>query len=717
MGTKPKQNKALHLATVGIGLLLSNPAMADIEEDSLLLQLSGDEELISIATGTPRPVSKAPAVATVITATDIKASGAKTVQEVLERVPGLHIGASTINKIKPIFSFRGIHTANNSQTLILINGLGIPDLFNGGVLPRLHMPIENIARIEVIRGPGSAVYGADAFAGVINIITKTDIDINGFQTGVKAGTFGTRDLWGQYGGIYKGWHVALSSEYSSSNGDRSRIIDSDLQTAFDGISGTSASRAPGALDTRYESLVNSLSASHGNWNIQLNSWNQNDTGLGAGVANALDPAGYTNIEQYLFNIGYTDKTWRPDWSLSSNLSYLYNIQENQYNLFPAGTLLPIGSDGNAFTPPANPILFTNGFIGNPDGSSEVTQFNLTMHYQGMKAHQWRFNIGIKQEKLKTSETKNFGPGVIDGTVSPIDGTLTDVTGTPLIYHPGASRTVSYLSVQDEWSFARDWILTGGMRFDQYSDVGSTVNPRLSVVWNTRHNLTSKLLYGRAFRAPTFSETGTINNPIALGNPNLAPETIDTLELAFDYEPTDTLNLKFNLFHYHINGLINFIDNDGLPGGNVTAQNDRDQGANGFELETTWQANRQLRLFGSFALHNARDANSGVKVADTPRRQLHVGGNWRFAGKWSTQLNAFRIMDRLRAAGDTRPEIKDYTWVNLALNIKKYFQGIDLQLAIRNLTDTNAREPGPTSIPNDYPLEGRSIMLGVSVDIK
>jgi len=712
MGYK-HNNKSAHLTAICVGLLLSTSAMAELDEDSLFLQLSGDEELISIATGTPKPISKAPAVTSVITAADIRASGAKTVQEALERVPGLHIGASTLNKIKPIHSFRGIHTANNPHALILFNGHTIPDLFNGSTQPTLHMPVENVARIEVIRGPGSAVYGADAFAGVINIITKTDKDINGGHVGIKGGSFNTRNLWGQYGGNHNGWQIAASAEYSHSDGDNGRIIDSDLQTVLDGIFATSASLAPGALDTRYESLVSGLSISRGNWATQFNSWHQTDTGIGAGVANMLDPTGYSSINQYLFNIDYTDSNWRPNWSLSSNLSYQYGKQENQYTIFPAGTVLPIGADGNAFTSGGGVVLFPDGFIGNPTGTSEVTQFNLTTHYKGMQAHLWRFNIGIKYEKLETTETKNFGPGVIDGTVSPINGTLTDVTGTPFIFHPGADRTVSYLSVQDEWGFARDWVFTGGIRLDHYSDVGSTINPRLSLVWNTRHDLTSKLLYGRAFRTPTFGELGTQNNPVGLGNPNLDPETIDTLELVFDYKPTNELNLNFNLFHYRIDGLIDFIPS----GTDLVAQNARDQKASGFELEANWQAMKKLRLFGSFAMHNAEDANTGAKVAGAPRKQLHLGGLWRFDNKWSTQLDAFRIMDRPRAVGDTRAEVKDFTWVNLTMNVKNYLKGTDLQLAIRNLTDTDAREPGPTAIPNDYPLEGRSLMLGISVDLK
>lgn len=699
-----------HLAFAA-SLLLATQAIAGSEEDDLLLQLSGDEQLISIATGTPSPVSKAPAVVSVITAEDIRASGAKTVQEALERVPGLHIGLSPLRRISPVFSIRGIHTGNSPQTLILFNGNEIPDTFNGSIASNLYLPVENIARIEVIRGPGSAVYGADAFAGVINIITKTDADIQGFQPGIKAGSFNTWNIWGQYGGEYNGWHIATSVEYGYSNGDRNRIIKRDSQSILDDKFNTNASLAPRPLDTRYKALVTGLTLSKDYWQLQFNGWNQDDTGVGPGTANALDPTGYTENDQYLVSIKYKNNNLSPDWSLNMNASYLYVNFKTNYLLFPPDTVLPIDSDGNLDPSLSTGMVrFSDGVIGKPSGIAEITQLDVISIYTGIGSHQWRFNAGIKYVELRTKETKNFGPGVInDGTVGPVDGTLTDVTGTPYIYHPGANRTVGFASVQDEWSFARDWALTGGIRFDNYSDVGSTVNPRLSLVWNARYDLTSKLLYGRAFRAPTFGELGAANNPVMRGNPNLDPETINTVELAFDYKPIDRLNLVFNLFHYHIDGLIDFIDTDGI----ATAQNSTDQKASGFELEGHWQVSRPLRLFGSIALQNAEDANTGIKVADAPRKQLHLGGHWSITNQWSAELNAFSIMDRPRAAGDTRPEVDDYIWVDFAINAKEIYMGLDVQLAVRNLFNANAREPGPTAIQNDYPLEGRSIFLGIS----
>ncbi|MEJ2442990.1 MAG: TonB-dependent receptor plug domain-containing protein, partial [Exilibacterium sp.] len=148
------------------------------DDEDALLELYGDEEMISIATGQKQSIAKAPAVASVITADDILRSGATDIDDVLEMVPGLHVSRDHIN-YNPIYTFRGIYTSFNPQVLMLINGVPLTNLFHGDRnLMWGGMPVNGISRIEVIRGPGSAIYGADAFAGVINIITKTSGDID-----------------------------------------------------------------------------------------------------------------------------------------------------------------------------------------------------------------------------------------------------------------------------------------------------------------------------------------------------------------------------------------------------------------------------------------------------------------------------------------------------------------------------------------------------------
>ena len=92
--------------------------------------------------------------------------------------------------------------------------------------------------------------------------------------------------------------------------------------------------------------------------------------------------------------------------------------------------------------------------------------------------------------------------------------------TSSTFLPTKDRKDAFFFVQDQWQFAKDWALTGGVRYDRYSDFGETVNPRAALVWEPRYDLTTKLMYGSAFRAPSFGEQYNLNNPAALGNPNL-----------------------------------------------------------------------------------------------------------------------------------------------------------------------------------------------------
>ena len=696
--------------------LYSSSCFAQDSEDLLLLQLSGDEEFISIATGTPRTASKAPAVTTVITAANIKASGANTFQELLEQVPGLHVITSKAKVQSPTYSIRGINTTQGPHTLILVNGIEITYLLTGSLPSGFQYPLESIKRIEVIRGPSSAVYGADAYSGVINIITKTNKDFTGSRVGVKAGSFNTQHLWGQYANNNSaGWNIAANIEYARSDGDKGRIIDSDSQTLLDKSFGTSASNAPGTMNTQYESLTTNLELSKGNWTSHLNSWNRK-LGTGAGIVNVLDPTGYTRHDQYLFDISHEDKNWQPNLSLKIQLSYLYLDSEAHFNIFPKGSLLPISSDGN-FDPvtPAGTVLFTDGYIGNPSRIEKTTKFDITSLYRGWQQQLWRFNLGTKKEISNGSSAQNFGPGILNGTVSPINGSLTNVSNSN-VYVPNANRSIHYASIQNEWNLIPDWQLTAGIRYDNYSDFGSTSNPRLSLVWDTRHDLTTKLLYGRAFRPPSIAELYSQNNPTLTGNPNLEPEKISTYELVFDYRSTASLTAVVNIFHYEANGIIEFIDDDGVAGGTSTAQNSRNQNADGFELALKWQPFTKLNLRSSYAQHNAHDAITKEQAADTPRKQLQLTGDWKFLPQWTTTIDAYRVMDRPRAAADTRKKIADYTWVNANLRGNKLFNDWDIILSIHNLFNTDAREPGPVEIQNDYPLEGRSIYLSLSTSI-
>jgi len=697
---------------LGSGNLIAAGEENTFEQGSEFADFFGEEAFVSIATGSKKAIDKAPAVASVISAREIKELGARTLNEVLETVPGLHVAPSALNRLNPVYSIRGIHTGYNSQVLLLIDGVPLQYSHSGGRPELFNLAVAAIDRVEVIRGPGSAVYGADAYSGVINVITKDAQSIDGTEVGARVGSFDSQDLWLLHGDSWNGMDVVFSLSYQHTQGDSDRVINADLQTTLDAALSTNTSLAPGPLSTGSERLETHLGLSNDHWNIKFWSWIDNNAGVGAGGAQALDPNGVQNDDIYLVDISYQTDDLSTDWNFDTRFSYYFYDSETQFNLLPPGTTVPISASGNLdFVSPAGLVTFTDGLIGNPGAEGEDSQLEQEAIYTGLVNQRWRVAGGIRYQSIETKESKNFGPGVIDGSVAIIDDTLTDVTGTAFIYAPDTDRTIYYLSLQNEWQFAPDWELTAGVRYDHYSDFGNTVNPRIALVWATSYDLTTKLLYGSAFRAPSFQEQFFINNPVSLGNPNLEPETIDTWELAFNYHPSSNIVNTLSLFSYKAKDLIEFVPDTGAT--TATAQNARDQDGYGFEWETDWKASNNLRIRANYAWQHSEDSESGADTHDAPGQQFYLNANWQFDPKWSLNSQLNWVGDRNRVTGDTRSEIDDYTLVNLSVRRHTLTPNLDLAFSVLNLFDENAREPSNGTIPDDYPLEGRSVWLELS----
>ncbi len=126
----------------------------------------------TIASGHLEAVRKAPGVVNVITAADISSMGATHLDEVLETIPGLHVLRSDLSRLEPVYSIRGLQSGFNPQVLVLFNGIELKNPLSGGLPSAFHLPLNSIERIEIIKGAGSALYGANAYSGVINIIPK-----------------------------------------------------------------------------------------------------------------------------------------------------------------------------------------------------------------------------------------------------------------------------------------------------------------------------------------------------------------------------------------------------------------------------------------------------------------------------------------------------------------------------------------------------------------
>lgn len=680
----------IRLLVGGVALVCSGAAFSQAGPDEEDLALAyGDKSFVSIATGTKQLLRKAPSTASVITAEDIAAMGATTLSEVLETVPGMHVSRDRLQSIyTPTYGMRGILTDAAPHVLMMVNGiprtsayLGTPDEQRG------ELPLENIARIEVIRGPGSAIYGADAFAGTINVITKTADEINGSSFGVRAGSFNSWDTWMQHGSKQGELEIAAYLKIGGTDGQH-RPLQADAQSAIDALGfAPPASLAPGSVNLGQDTIDGQLDLAYGKFRLRAGYALLNNAGTGAGVAGALDPAGRIRSERISSDLSWSDASFARDLSLTLQAAYMHLVNEitTPLQVFPKGAFFG---------------TFPDGMIGTPEKWERQMRLSAASVYSGFADQRLRFGIGHDEMEIyKTAESKNFQ--LTSGLPTPLP--MYAATGTDLFLAPH-KRQLDYVYLQDEWSFARDWTLTGGVRHDRYSDFGGTTNPRLALVWEARQDITAKLMYGTAFRAPSFIEQYATGNPNALGNPSLMPEKISTFEGVVTWQARHNLQAGLSLFQHTISDLITQSGASYLNSGK--------QDGKGGEFELTWDPSSSVRLSGNYAYQKNVDHTTRQDSGYAPHHHLYSRADWRLKQGWLLSGQVNRVADRKRAAGDLRPDVPDYTSLDLTLRTDQPKEGWGFAASIRNALNADIREPTKlgSGITYDLPMPGRTLWL-------
>lgn len=669
-------------------------AHAQNSEEEELARTYGDKAFVSIATGARQPISRAPSVTTVITAEDIERMGATDLAQALEMVPGMHVGRAAFN-YTPIYITRGIYSATNSQILVMLNGVPMTAANSG--LPSYQLgtlPTEHVARVEVIRGPASSLYGADAYIGVINVITQSSADRSGWQVGARTGSFATRSVWSQYGGKLGALNISAFARMGRTDGSK-EIVTADVQTIRDKIFDTKASLAPGPINTSSDDVDMSLDVAYEKWRWRLNYIVRENVGTGAGVASALDPIGKVQEKRVVNDISWSDLQLSNDLGAGVQLSFVNVAQaiNEDLRLSPPGTRLSTG-------------LFPEGQIGHPETDEFQFRASGFLSYGGFDQHKIRLGLGHEILNLyRTATIRNY---VFNAAAVPVPaGPMVDysVSQPFLLQH---KRKLNYIYLQDEWQIARNWTITSGVRHDRYSDFGRTTNPRMAVVWKLNYDLTAKLLYGSAFRAPSFSEAYGANNPVIRGNPHLKPETIRTLEAALNWQMRPDTQFSASLFQYRMKDVIAAVPNTVAGVGSIYA-NVGSQKGSGIELELTTEAIKDWRIHGNYAYQRSINLVNGRAAGYAPKHHFYVRADWKMLEQWqlSTQIN--HVAGRQRAFGDNRPAVADYTSVDLSLRSKLLAGHWQISASLRNVFNADIREPSlaPGVIPNDLPQPRRN----------
>ncbi len=636
------------------------------------------EEETSIATQTKMNADFVPGMVTILHGNDLEAKGAIQVIDALTFVPGLN---KSFNNI----SIRGIEKWGSGKIKVLLNGKAVNHSITANPTAPYLLPIQVVDRIEIVRGPGGAVYGEYAFLGVVNIITRK----------------GSERLYGRYGS-YDNYTGGLSYSHTNQNiglGMSLNLSASSLQgeRVMSGedmlyqIGQADVSNAPGPVIDEQRQRAGIFTLDYQGWFLEAN-YLDASASAAFGMADALPPPDDRMI--------YDEPQWGVEVEkeiITSSLETSFQFGWSQYSMgmdklvfFPAGIDFGWGSH-------------TDGVVGSTFAQEQQLYGGMDTVWTGLKHH--TISVGLKFSVMK----------LVDSWA---DSNFDIVTLEPTAWHraekdeswikKGVKRRVSGLVIQDQYAVTNQFDITAGVRFDHYDDVGNTLAPRLGLVYRMTGHHVFKAQYGRAFRPPTFLEMYS-DTFFVTGNPQMDPEVIDTYELGYIYRATKTVG-RITVFHSKLKNMIEQDDSrqfQNMPGADLT----------GIELEMEHNLTNSLKLESNIFYVDTKDKTTSGEIADSANWLGNAVVLFQPQPDYSLALRYRYIGKRNRSIADTRNKLGEDSTIHLTGTIRHLWsKNLTLRASVDNLLDADVYQPAaPTSYPNDYPRPGRSWSLTMIYD--
>ena len=530
------------------------------------------EDLMSVEVGTvfgaarrEQRVTEAPSSVTIVTAEDIRTFGWRTLAEALSSVRGFYV---TNDRNYTYVGVRGFGRPSdyNNRVLVLVNGHRYNDNVYDQALLGHEFPIDLslVDRIEVIRGPGSALYGTSAFFAVINLVLRPGGAVGGSESSIEVGSFDTYRLRTSYGRrSASGVDSLFSVSHLSSDGQSllyfpeydqpdfnfgvNRDADRESSTSVYGSVGRGRLSVQGAYVSRRKVVpTGSYETTLDDSNVTVDSRGWIDamvTGSFKGAALSGrafgDYSGYDGTYLYLdgtHSIDTADGAW-------------------------------VGIEGTASRRVGDRHQVTTGV-------------------------EYRRNVRQDQDSH-----------AVDPFLSNVDS------------HYRSNQGAVY--AQDEIQLHRRLTATVGGRYDWWSLTGGTVTPRVGLVYRTDADTAVKALFGEAYRAPTVYETYYYPDPFGR---TLRPERLRTSEVVYEQYFGGTLRFTATGYVTQAKNLIS-------QGAQYYFENREQARSRGIEVEAEHRWTSGILLRGSYVAQRTMDPIANVELSNSPRRQalVHAAG--------------------------------------------------------------------------------------------
>ena len=654
------------------------------------------EELLAIpvvtASKLPEASRRAPGSIYVVDEQEIARLGLRDLGDVLALVPGVEV-------IDPHFFLLGGQrgfVGSFSKTLLLVNGREMNNLIAGETFVSNQLRTRNVARVEIVNGPASALYGANALAGVINVITKT-ATAQGVEVTAGAGSWATGELGVSSGGEMGRWRVAGSLDAFTTVGDDFAGFLSDPERASPAAENNAYRHLPDEHGYRNDAsaLFLELIAERGGFYAGANHY-RNDTGRGTSGIQWDYTEGSDHRELWLPYLGYRWTGLARD-QLDGWAEYRYTWEkfwgdhtETEGPLLDPATGATITIDATE-----EDVERFRGFYSNE-------RSNGSRRHEVQTEATWRWS---------DAATLVAGAEYEDNDVVPAAFARGQGTHPPL----GPEQRQDVFSsrewgvyVQQQSSFlAERLVVTLGARYDDHEIYGGSFNPRGGVVLMPSASTAFKLLYGEAFREPNVFEQSLSGKPIR-------PTALRTWELGWHQQLGPGFQNQAVVFHNRADDLI--VTDEVAEGG---ISNKGELESEGFEDVLRFEMGRlRGRLAYTYTTVDLDEPEAGRHpVFDVPEHKATLAASWSLPREISLGcVVQFRDQVTTEYHG-TSFEVDDFTVVDLTLRFAALplGNGAEARVTVENLFDTEYfhSEPRAPSVVK-HPQNGRGFFASITV---
>ncbi|MEN8178677.1 MAG: TonB-dependent receptor [Pseudomonadota bacterium] len=672
-----------------------------------------DLPVVLSATRLSQPVSDIPAAMTIIDREMIEASGVMSIPDLLRIVPGMTVGFYSGSRAT--VSYHGMADQYARDMQVLIDGRSIYDPGYGGVSwPDMPIELDEISRIEVVRGPNAAAYGSNSYAGVINIITEHPADQLGTTIKTILGEGERRKLYGRYADIDDDVAYRISANYQEQDGfdsipddERTRWFSfhgdytPDDQNNFHAMLGASE----GTYEEGFNEIAQTVRELDNTYNYQQLRWEHQ-----ASPSNRIELQFYHNfleIEDNFQSSALSDliKNWEGWETLNLEPFYPFPVPVDdrpdalaQYLSFDEETGLPVYWDYASLLSALN-----------------MTDSPLAASWLGFKSHRYDLEM---QQTLTPMDSLRLVWGL---------GFRQDSVEGLWIFHQDETitRDQSRIFGNIEWRMTPDLVTNIGGMLEKFEKKDPLFSPRLALNYHLNEHNTLRASASRAYRMPTLYEDyvnlvvfldGPLNdlNTRRIATENLEPQKIDSYELGyFGNFPDYDLTLDLRFFYEKLENIIDeyrnldlsnpdrgltdptalaVLDrlNDAIHEGAFTYSNEAEARIRGVEVNIHYKPTPADLLFLGYSyldtdgthLAEIKDGEkrfNDVISENVPDHTFSILGSHRFDNGFQIS-SAYYFMDDMNWPGEG-DEVPSYNRWDIRLAKHFDYVGLDAEVAL------------------------------------